>query len=188
MNIKKSLLAVSTALISNGVFAAADLSALERDLDVNPVESCNEGVELYRSGDLKGALELIGLCHDEMMQISEEISAAAFVDTVLNFTGDPIRQQNALGFSQLERKYRSGDQVIDVTLSGGQAATMMQSVIAVSGKKIRLGKFTGFIISQNNDNSIYVTIDERALMFKTRTVDKKRFKKFSKEFLRSFTK
>ncbi len=187
MNIKSIVVLLMGGLSTSPSIAAVDISSLENELDVNPVESCTDGLELYREGDLKGAIELIGLCRDEMAQMGEQLAAAAFADEILEFTGEPLRQQNALGFSQMERKYRKGDQVIDVTLSGGQGAAMMQTVIGVAGKQTRVGKHKGFIIAQNNDITIYVPIDNQALSFKSRTVDQKMLKRFAKAFLKGFS-
>ena len=186
MNFKNIFLILLLMMVNQLSLAAVDISALEAELDVNPVESCTDGVELYKDGDLKEALELINLCRDEMVQMSEQLAAAAFADQVLDFTGEPLRQQNALGFSQMERKYTNGDQVIDVTFSGGQGAVVMQTMISVAGKQTRIGKHKGFIVAQPNDTSIYVPLDNRALMFNSRTVDQKLLKKFAKAFLKGF--
>ncbi len=186
MSIKLYTLFTITLLAFSSATTATDLSKLESELDVNPVESCSDGIELYREGDLKGAVELINLCRDELMQMSEQLAAAAFLDEIMGFTGAKLRQQNAMGFSQIERKYSAGDQGIEVTLSGGQAASMMQSIIGISGRKTRIGKHSGFIIAQNDEVTVYVPLDELALMFKSRTVDQKLLKKFAKEFLKGF--
>ncbi|MEM7208155.1 MAG: hypothetical protein AAF434_10045 [Pseudomonadota bacterium] len=177
---------VSVATMSALPAFAFDLSALEEELDVNPVESCNDGLELYQEGDLKGALELITLCRDEMSQINEQRVSAAFVDNVMDFVGDPLRHQNAMGFSQMERKYRKDNLDIDVALSTGQGATMMQSLVGVAGKKTRIGKFSGYVISQGNDNTFYIPLDGMALSIKSRTVEQKQLKQFAKAFMKGF--
>ena len=188
MKIKPLLFISMTILAPNTLLAATDLAALESELDVNPVESCSDGIALYKEGDLKGALELVSLCHDEMMQLSEQMATTAFPDEVMGFTGDKIRQQSAMGFSQIERQYRNGNQTIDVSLNSGKSASMMQTFIGVSGRKTRIGKHSGFIIAENNDNSIYVPLDDRTLVFQSRTADQKLLKKFAKIFLKEFNK
>ncbi len=184
MKTAPSLLAIGAIIISCNASAATDLTAMESELDVNPVESCGDGIELYKEGDLKGAVELINLCRDEMMQMSEQIAAAAFVDELMGFTGDPIRQQNAMGFSQIERRYRNGDQQIEVSLASGKAASMMQTIVGVAGRQTRIGKHKGFIIAQNNDITVYIPIENIAITFKSKTVDQKMLKSFAKQFMK----
>ncbi|MEM7293687.1 MAG: hypothetical protein AAF420_09895 [Pseudomonadota bacterium] len=178
------VLTVMAVVYAPSALAAVDINALEEDLDVNPRESCADGLELYAEGDLKGALELITLCRDEVAMVNEQVASTAFVDQILDFVGDPIRNQNAMGFSQIERRYRNGDQDINVTLSTGQGATMMQSIVGVAGKKTRVGKHSGSIIAQGNETTLYISLDGMALSFQSRTVEAKSVKKFAKEFMK----
>jgi len=178
------ILIATTMSISSNAFAAADLAALENDLDVYPVESCGDGIELYKEGDLKGAVELISLCHDEMMQISEQIAVTAFVDEIMGFSGDKLRQQNAMGFSQIERRYRNGEQIIEVSLGSGKGASIMQSIIGIAGRKTRIGKYSGYIITQSNDITVYIPFDDKSMTFKSTTADQKLIKKFAKIFMK----
>lgn len=175
---------VLTAAFSGNLWAV-DLKALEQELDVNPVESCQEAIQLYQDGDLKGALELVSLCKDEMGQINQNIASASFKDEVMGFRAGELSQGGAMGFTQISRTYsRDGDDIEAALSSGG--AGMMQMAMSFAGRKIRLGKHSATLMQDGKEITIFVPVGDGALTFTSRDVDVKTLKKFAKAFLKEF--
>jgi|GEM_PF-7086410 len=178
-----------TTMVLAGTFStslwAVDLKALEEQLDVNPMDSCKEAIELYQDGDLQGAIELVTLCKDEMGQINQNIAAASFKDEVMGFKGGELSQGGAMGFTQISRVYSQDDTQIEAALSSGGAG-MMQMAMSFAGRKIRLGKHSATLMQDGKGNTIFVPVGEGALTFSSRSVDVKTLKKFAKAFLKEF--
>jgi len=165
--------------------SAVDFKALEEQLDVNPVDSCKEAIELYQDGDLKGAIELVSLCKDEMGQINQNIAAAAFKDEVMGYKGGKLNQAGAMGFSQITRIYSKDGTQIEAELSSGGAG-MMQMAMGFAGRKIRLGKHSATLIQDGKVNTILLPVGEGILTFTSKEIDVKALKRFAKAFLKEF--
>jgi hypothetical protein len=183
------LVASALALgLSAGAVSAAgtDLKALEQKLDVNPMESCQEAMQYYQEGDLRSAIEYADICKSEMEQMGQQMAATSFKDEVASFQGGELREQNAMGFMQIERAYTKDGKKIEVTMSSGKNANMMLMAMSVSGRKTRVGKHNGFVVNQGGENLIYVPVADSAFIFKSKQVDGKDLKKFAKEFLKGF--
>lgn len=189
MNTFGPLCLLPVALLAFQSVQAADLTALEQELDLNPLESCQEAIEYYQEGELGSAAESADICASEMKEMQQHQAASSFPDEVDGFVGGEIDRQNVMGFNQIERIYtKEGVGRITVTLSGGQMAGMMQMAINVSGRKTKLGKHSGHILSQNGDNSIYVPMGEAALNMQSQDVAVKIMKRFGKRFLKVFSR
>lgn len=165
--------------------SAVELKALEKQLDVNPVDSCKEAIELYQDGDLKGAIELVSLCKDEMGQINQSIAAAAFKDEIMGFKAGELSQGGAMGFTQITRVYSKDDMQIEAELSSGGAG-MLQMAMGMAGRKIRLGKHSATLMQDGKQNTILLTVGEGILTFTAKGADLKILKKFAKAFLKEF--
>ncbi len=183
---KKIHAGAAMALLFAAPLAAGEFDALEQQLDVNPLENCQEAIQLYQDGDLNGAIELIGLCKDEMEQIKQNLAAASFQDEVMGFTGGKLSQGGAMGFTQVERTYsRDGDSV-QVTLTSGGAAGMMQMAMGFAGRKVRIGRSTGTLIEEAGETTLFVAHDAGSFTFVSQTLDGKQLKQFAREFLKGF--
>lgn len=167
---------------------AADMKALERELDLNPMEACEEVIEYYRGGNLDAALASGEVCVSEMKEMKQHVAAGAFPDDIEGFAGGETRQQNTMGFTQIERSYvKEGEGTINVSHTGGGMANMMQMAINVSGRKSRFGQHSGHIIDQGGERTIYVPVGDSALMFQSRDVAINVMKRFAKAFLKAFS-
>ncbi len=49
------------------------------------------------------------ICKDEMEQMNQYMAASSFKDEIAGLHGGEIRQQNAMGFTQIERIYTNGE-------------------------------------------------------------------------------
>jgi len=166
--------------------SAGEFDTLEQQLDVNPLENCQEAIQLYQEGDLNGAIELAGLCKDEMEQIKQNLAAASFKDEVMGFAGGELSQGGAMGFTQVERTYsRDGDSV-QVTLTGGSAAGMMQMAMGFAGRKVRVGRNTGTLVEENGEATLFVAHDAGSFTFVSQTLDGKQLKQFARELTKGF--
>ena len=183
---KQKLAGAVTALLFSSLPQAGEFDALEKQLDVNPLENCQEAVQLYQDGDLKGAIDLVSLCKDEMEQIKRNLSATSFRDEVMGFTGGELSQGGAMGFSQIERTYTRGDSSIQVTLSSGGGAAMMQMAMGFAGRKVRVGRNTGTLVEEGEEITLFVNHDAGSFTFVTRSLGAKELKRFAREFLKDF--
>lgn len=176
-----------TALLLSATAHAVDVKSLETELDLNPMEACEETIEYYREGDLDSAVAAGEVCISEMKEMKQHVAAGSFPDEIEGFVGGETRQQNAMGFNQIEREYvKDGEGTINVMHTGGGMANMMQMAINVSGRKTRLGKHNGHILDQGGERTIFVQLGESALMIQSRDVAIKVMKRFAKAFLKAF--
>ncbi len=155
----------SILLLSGLVFGlVATNAAIAED---NPGKNCTAAAELFKEGDIEGALEEARWCVTQLEQLKQGQSASFFKDEIAGYTGGKMETQQAMGMSILERPYTKGDKLISVSMSGGVAGGAMSSLFGTiasmgmqssTGKKVRIQRRSAMVMDENGKAQVVVTL------------------------------
>jgi len=157
----------------------------------DPSSACASAVSLYKDGDFEGALEDARWCVTQLEQMKQGKVSSFFIDEINGFKGGEIQQQQAMGFSMVERSYSKNGKIIKVLLSGGASGAANNAFAALAsfgmnsakGKKVRLQRRTGFMSTENNKAELIVTLKSGGMLtFESRDVSPDGVMTFAKQF------
>lgn len=126
----------------------------------DPETYCKQAAALYKADDIAGAVEEAKWCLDSLEQMLQAQKSEKFAKEVAGWKRGEIKQQKAMGFSNIETQYGKDGKTIKVSYTsggGGMAAMFSQMGLAGGGgKKIRLGRYTGMVMEQGSRNEIMI--------------------------------
>lgn len=159
--------------------------------DDDPAENCQNAVDLIKEDDLEGALEEARWCVTLLEQKKQGQVSAYFKDEINGYKGGKLDQQEAMGFSMLERNYSKDGNVIKVALSGGTSGAANNAFAAIAqfgmsagaGKKVRIQKRTGMLDTDGGTTTLGVTLKSGGILtFESSDVSADEVKAFAKAF------
>ncbi|HBR99311.1 MAG TPA: hypothetical protein DD979_18330 [Gammaproteobacteria bacterium] len=117
--------------------------------DDNPGKVCREAARLFDEDDIEGAIEEARWCLEALEQLQQQAAGQLFPDEINGFVGNELQSQSTMGMRIMEREYVQGNQLINVTYTGGGAAAGGLAAIARmgmnmggTGKKMRIQRRT----------------------------------------------
>jgi len=164
-------------------------STLQADDD--PAATCASAAELIKEDDLEGALEEARWCVTQLEQMKQGQVSAFFIDEVNGYKGGELEQQEAMGFSMIERSYSKDGKIIKVSLSGGASGAANNAFAALAnfgmnsakGKKVRIQKRTGILNKDKRSNQLGITLKSGGLLnLESRDVSGEELVAFAKKF------
>lgn len=177
----KSVVLLSAAL-------ALPVAAFEED----PAKLCQSAAELFKEGDIEGALEEARWCVTQLEQLKQNQTAKYFKDEILGFKGEELSQQSAMGMTVVERTYNKGDKYIRVSLTGGAASGAMGAFSALAqfgmqantnANKVRIQRRTAVVSKDGSDVTVMVTLKSGSMLnFESSNVSQEDVVNFAKQF------
>ncbi|MBX2883756.1 MAG: hypothetical protein KTR32_27635 [Granulosicoccus sp.] len=136
------------------------------------VTACEDAAKLLAENDIDAALEEAEWCLEGIQQLKQNLTLAVFPDEVLEFTGGEINNQEALGIKMIERDYVNDSQRIQVSLTGGGAASAGLAALAGLGlnlgagakKKIRVQRRTVLDMSEGSSVQYMVKLKSGSML------------------------
>jgi hypothetical protein len=174
------------ALLSTIIFMPVAVGA-----DETPKEACKSASSLYADGDVEGALEEARWCVSLLEQEQQNLTNKFFLDDIDGYKGGTLDNQNAMGFSLINRSYQKGSKRIDVSLNAGTSGAALQAFSAIAqlgtqfgnGKKIRIQKRSALATDDSETKSVTVTLRSGGMLhFESNSVDIDGLIAFAKEF------
>jgi hypothetical protein len=159
--------------------------------DETPKEACKSASSLYADGDIEGALEEARWCVSLLEQEQQNLTNKFFLDDVDGYKGGTLDNQNAMGFSLINRSYQKGSKRIDVSLNAGTSGAALQAFSAIAqlgtqfgnGKKIRIQKRSAIATNESGTKSVTVTLRSGGMLhFESSNVEMDALIEFAKEF------
>jgi len=158
------------SILLTTIFALNFTTAIYAEDD--PSSACASAVSLYKDGDFEGALEDAKWCVTQLEQLKQSKVSSFFKDEINGYKGGEIQQQQAMGFSMVERSYSKNGKIIKVLLSGGAsgagnnafAALASLGMNSAKGKKVRIQRRTGFISTKNKKTELVVTLKSGGML------------------------
>jgi len=172
--------------VTSGVVLAPHAYAEE-----GPAETCNSAAELFREGDVEGALEEARWCVTQLEQLKQDQTATFFADEILGYKGGELNSQQAMGMSIVERSYNKDGKGIDVTLTGGASGGMNNAFAAIAsfgmqsaqGQKVRIQKRTAVVTNDDGTAQVMVTLKSGGMLnFESSDVSSDEVIEFAKAF------
>ena len=157
----------------------------------DPAETCSSAAELFREGDVEGALEEARWCVTQLEQLKQNQTSSYFSDEILGYKGGELSTQQAMGMSIVERSYSKDGKDIDVTLTGGAsggannpfAAIASMGMQAAQGQKVRIQKRTAIVSNEGGTANVMVTLKSGGILtFESNDVSSDELVEFAKAF------
>jgi len=180
----KSLILFSGLIFS---LALAPHSYAEED----PSESCSSAAELFKEGDVEGALEEARWCVTQLEQLKQNQTATFFEDEILGYKGGELSSQQVMGMSIVERSYDKNGNYIEVTLTGGTSGGANNAFAAIAsfgmqsaqGQKVRIQKRTAMVTNDGGTVQIMITLKSGGMLnFESSNVSSDEVVEFAKAF------
>lgn len=162
------------------LFAAA--CALVFLINTAGAEDINENFkkvnEYIAAENFPKALEELSWARKEIESMHTKKLNSFFPDKLGEFVGQPIKAQSAMGFTSVERKYKKGNESLNLTLTGGsgQAAggmggfAAMGRMAAMMGggapgqETFRLKGRTAMLETKNNRANLTIFLDSGSML------------------------
>ena len=157
----------------------------------DPSATCSSAASLFEEGDIEGALEEARWCVTQLEQLKQGEISTFFGDEINGFKGGKLEQQEAMGFSMVERRYSKDGKIISVSLSGGTSGVANNAFSALAslgmsasgGKKVRIQRRTASLNTDAGNNQLGVTMKSGGLLnFESRDLSAEEVIAFAKEF------
>lgn len=158
----------------------------------NPSDLCMSAAELFKEGDIEGALEEARWCVTQLEQLQQGKTASLFKDEIAGYTGGELESQQSMGMSILNRQYTKEANSISVSLSAGAAGSAMNNLFGTiasmgmqgtPGKKIRIQRRSAVLSEENGAPKIVVTLKKGGMLtFSSSSVSSEELLAFAKEF------
>ncbi len=157
----------------------------------SPSKTCASAAELFKEGDVEGALEEARWCVTQLEQIKQNQVSSFFKDEINGYAGGKIDQQQAMGISMVERVYKKNSNSIKVSLSGGAsgaannafAALASFGMQAAAGKKIRIQRRTANVNEEGGSNQVVITLKSGGMLhFESSNLSSESIIEFAKAF------
>lgn len=167
--------------------AFAPLSFAEDD----PAETCNSAADLFKEGDVEGALEEARWCVTLLEQLKQNQTSSYFSDEILGYKGGELSAQQTMGMSIVERSYNKDGKDIDVTLTAGAsggadnpfAAITSMGMQSAQGQKVRIQKRTAVVSKEGGTAKVMVTLKSGGILtFESGDVSSDEVVEFAKAF------
>jgi len=180
-NLVLLLAALSLSMMSNSAIYAED----------SPADTCKSAASLFEEGDIEGALEEAEWCVTLLKQLKQGKISTYFKDEVNKYKGGKLEQQEAMGFSMLERSYSKDGKIIKVMLSGGTSGAANNAFAALaslgmgagSGKKVRIQRRTALLNTEQDNIQLGVTMKSGGMLnFESNDVSAEEIIAFAKAF------
>ena len=159
--------------------------------DDDPAKLCKQAAELYKEGDLEGALEEAKWCVTQLEQLKQNQTVKFFKDTINGYTGGEVTQQSAMGFTMIERNYSKANKEIKVALTGGNSGGALSAFSALAQfglqtagtSKVRIQKRSAVVTDENGRLSMMITLKSGAMLgLESDAVSKDELIDFAKAF------
>lgn len=157
----------------------------------DPAATCSSAAELFKEGDVEGALEEARWCVTQLEQLKQNQTSSYFSDEILGYKGGEMSAQQAMGMSIVERNYSKDGKEIDVTLTGGAsggannpfAAIASLGMQSAQGQKVRIQKRTAIISNEGGTAKVMVTLKSGGILtFESGEVPSDEVVEFAKAF------
>jgi hypothetical protein len=167
------------------------ISPLPAYAEDDPSDTCTTAASLFKEGDIEGALEEARWCVTQLEQLKQGEISTFFEDDINGFKGGKLEQQEAMGFSIVERSYSKDGKIISVSLSGGTSGAASNAFSALAsfgmsaggGKKVRIQRRTASLNTDEGNNQLAVTMKSGGLLnFESRDVSAEEIIAFAKVF------
>lgn len=139
--------------------------------DEDPAKLCKNAAQLFKDGDLEGALEEARWCVTQLEQLKQNQTATFFKDNIAGYSASELNQQSAMGMTVVERTYSKGNSEIAVSLTGGAASGAMGAFSALAqlgtmagNNKIRIQRRTAIVNQDGAETSVLVTLKSGAML------------------------
>lgn len=185
-NTKKHIFLIGCIFFASST--AFDVNAYEED----PAKTCKSAAELFKEGDVDGALEEARWCVTQLEQMKQGQISEYFKDEVNGYKGGKIASQQAMGMSSVERSYTKKGSKIKVSLAGGASSAGNSAFSALaqfglqmggSGTKVRIQRRSAVINNKGNSVQLIVTLKSGGMLnFDSRDVDEDELVAFAKKF------
>lgn len=137
-----------------------------------PADTCTSAADLFKDGDIEGALEEARWCVTQLEQLKQGETSAFFKDEINGFKGGKLDQQQAMGISMIERSYSKDGKIIKVSLSGGASGAASNAFAALAsfgiqssnGKKVRIQRRTAMISDDGGNVQAVVTLKSGGML------------------------
>jgi len=176
------------------IFACLSLSLVSTSkayAEDGPAETCKSAASLFEEGDVEGALEEAEWCVTQLKQLKQGKISTFFKDEINAYKGGKLEQQEAMGFSMIERSYSKDGKIIKVSLSGGTSGAANNAFAALaslgmnagSGKKVRIQRRTASLNTEHNKAQLGVVLKSGGMLnFESRDVSADEIITFAKAF------
>ena len=157
----------------------------------DPAETCSSAAELFREGDVEGALEEARWCVTQLEQLKQNQTSSYFSDEILGYKGGELSAQQTMGMSIVERSYSKDGKDIGVTLTGGAsggadnpfAAIAAMGMQSAQGQKVRIQKRTAVVSNEGGTAKVMVTLKNGGILtFDSGDVSSDEVVEFAKAF------
>lgn len=172
---------VAIMLVINGASAA----------EGDPSDTCASAAKLFKEDDIDGALEEARWCVTQLEQLKQKQVAAFFLDEINGYKAGKLNQQQAMGFSSVERSYTKDGKKIKVSMTGGNSDTATNAFAALAsmgmqmaaGNKVRIQKRSAVVNTENRTIKVIVTLKSGGMLnFESRDVSADALVAFAKKF------
>ena len=157
----------------------------------DPSESCSTAAELFKDGDVEGALEEARWCVTQLEQLKQNQTSTFFTDEILGYKGGELSSQQAMGMSVVERSYDKGGKYIEVSLTGGTSGGANNAFAAIAsfgmqsaqGQKVRIQKRTAVVSNDDGTVQVMITLKSGGMLnFESSNVSSDEVVEFAKAF------
>ena len=157
----------------------------------DPAVTCSSAAELFREGDVEGALEEARWCVTQLEQLKQKQTSSYFSDEILGYKGGEMSAQQVMGMSIVERSYSKDGKEIDVTLTGGAsggannpfAAIASLGMQSAQGQKVRIQKRSAMVSNEGGPAKVMVTLKSGGILtFESGEVPSDEVVEFAKAF------
>ena len=155
------IILLSLAMLSSHVMANNE----------DPAALCNSAAQLFKEGDIDGALEEARWCVNQLEQLKQNQTAKFFKDNIAGYSAGELSQQSAMGMTVTERAYSKGNEEITVSLTGGASSGAMGAFSALAqlggmagNNKIRIQRRTALVNQDGDETSIMVTLKSGGML------------------------
>ncbi len=160
--------------------------------DDDPQATCKSAAELFKEGDIDGALEEARWCVTQLEQMKQKQVSTFFKDSIHGYKGGKINQQQVMGMSMVERAYSQDGNIIKVILTGGNsqaagnalsALTSFGLKMGVTGKRVRIQKRSATINDEGKMIKLIVTLKNGGVLnFESNDISSEDIIAFAKKF------
>jgi len=185
-NNKKHIFIISSIFVVSSTFSLVNAN------EENPADTCNSASELFKEGDIDGALEEARWCVTQLEQMKQSQIGKFFKDEINGYKGGKLATQQVMGLSSVERSYTKSGSTIKVSLTGGASAAGNSAFSALakfglqmggSGTKVRIQRRTAVINNKGNSVQLIVTLKSGGVLnFDSKGVDEDELIAFAKKF------
>ena len=154
-----------------------------------PEQYCNSAIELYKEGDIDGALEEARWCVESLEQLAQAKQTELFSAEIDGWVRGKVNQQKAMGISTIDATYRKDDKSIQVELTGGAAGSMgafaalSQLGMGQAGNKVRIQRYTAVMSESEHDIDLMIGLKQGGMLnFSSSTAGRDAVIAFAKAF------